>query len=216
MPIMASIKNKYYTENSSPNVLESIGIVLEDTICATAQKIKEIVTSPLQLIFGFGLGLGLHKIYAPLTNKIIKALRISIPLADPFSTLDLSSKIFLTPIVCILVPLLEEYMFRGTLQETLKDVFESFYINLGFSLTAAETAARVTSLFFSSVIFGLAHFTNALIFWCNPIIFLPQVVATTIMGLLFGLAKEFSGDLSLPSGMHIGNNTLAWIQMMKV
>lgn len=58
------------------------------------------------------------------------------------------------------------------------------------------------------------HFSNALVFWCNPILFLPQVVAATIMGLMFGLAKEFTGDLYMPIGMHMGNNTLAWVAKM--
>jgi membrane protease YdiL (CAAX protease family) len=106
-------------------------------------------------------------------------------------------------------------MFRGDLQGALKDKLHSFYENIGFSNPDATIASRVTSVFFTSVIFGLLHFTNAIMFWCNPILFLPQVVAATTMGLMFSLAKEFSGELHMPIGMHIGNNTIAWAHCLK-
>lgn len=195
--------------------LHSFGTAVGDAFNATTQKIKDAVTSPLtQGIIGFGLGLGIHKIYGPLTVKFVRALGIS-TFSDPFRSLSLGSKILLTPFACILGPILEEVIFRGGLQETLKDIFKSFYVNHGFSDSAAATAARVTSVFFTSIIFGLFHFSNAVIFGCNPILFLPQVVATVVMGLIFGLAKEFSGELYLPVGMHIGNNTLAWAHCIK-
>lgn len=40
------------------------------------------------------------------------------------------------------------------------------------------------------------------------LLLLPLILI--LMGLMFGLAKELSGGLSLPIGMHVGNNTLAW------
>ncbi len=189
-------------------------LMTEDAFNATTQKIKDALP---QGVVGVGCGVGLavwmENIYIPLTEKIVKAFDLSInplDLPDPFSSLGLGSKILLAPFICILGPIMEEMMFRGTCQEVLKDTFNSFYVNLGFPDSAAQMAARVTSVFFSSVIFGLIHFTNAIMFWCNPILFLPQVVFATIVGLILGLAKEISGELYMPIGMHIGNNTLAW------
>lgn len=195
--------------------LHSFGIAIENAFNATTKKIKEVVTSHIgQGVIGFGLGVGAHKIYEPLTERIIKALGLSAAnLPNPFSGFGLGSKILLAPFICVIGPILEEKIFRGDLQDLLKDKLKSFYTNRGFSDSAANTAARVTSVFFSSIIFGVIHFSNALCFWCNPVLFLPQVIAATLMGFIFGFAKEFSGELSLPIGMHIGNNTLAWILM---
>jgi membrane protease YdiL (CAAX protease family) len=109
-----------------------------------------------------------------------------------------------------MIPIWEEQIFRGDIQETLKTKIKPFFASLGFLDSAANISARVMSVFFASVIFGIYHFSNAIIFLCNPIRFLPQVVAATIMGLMFGLAKEFSGGLLMPIGMHIGNNTSVW------
>jgi membrane protease YdiL (CAAX protease family) len=191
--------------------VHSFGISLGKTVNATTKKIKDAMTSPIgQGVVGFGLGLGMYQIYAPLTQKIITFLGTSTNFSDPFSDLGLVSKILLSPLVCIVGPVIEEISFRELLQGVLKDKLNTFYISLNFSDSAANTASRVTSVFFASVIFGLIHFSNALVFWCNPVLFLPQVVASTIMGLLFSLAREFSGELHMPIGMHIGNNTLAW------
>ncbi len=177
----------------------------------TVQEIKDVMVSPFsQTLIGAGLGIAAHRAYMPLTERIVKFLCPSAVSLNPFSSLSLSDKIFLTPFICILGPALEEIMFRGSLQEILQEKFESFFIGQDFSDSAALTAARVASVFFTAIIFGLVHFTNAIFFWCNPILFLPQVVAATIMGLMFGLAKELTGELHMPIAMHVGNNTLAW------
>lgn len=211
-----SSTNPPYTTNAFLSGVHSFGVSIENAFCATTKKIKDAVVSPVgQGMIGFGLGLGLHKIYSPLTEKIVKFLGVSTILPDPFNRLGLGCKIILTPFICVLGPIIEEKFFRGDLQGMLKDKLKSFYVNRGFSDSGANTAARVTSVFFASVIFGLVHFTTAIMFWCNPVLFLPQVVAATIMGLIFGLAKEFSGELHMPFGMHIGNNTLAWAHYIK-
>lgn len=208
---MAAI-NYSYGNNAIVTGLHSFRIAMGDALSATAQKIKAVATSPVgQGIIGIGLGIASPICYIPLTEKILKVIGFSAVGPSPFnSQLSLGSKILLTPVVCILAPILEEQEFRGDLQEKLKNKFKSFYENLGFSDSAVNIACRATSIFFASVIFGAEHFANAIFFWCNPILFLPQVVAATIMGLMFGLAKELSGELYMPIGMHIGNNTLAW------
>jgi membrane protease YdiL (CAAX protease family) len=196
--------------------LRSFGVSVGERFQRYYPKVKDAVTSRVgQVMVGFGLGMGAHRIYGPLTEKIIKSLRIATIFSDPFNDLSLGQKIIQMPFVCILGPILEEKLFRGCLQGALKDKLGSFYLNRGFSDSAANTAARMTAVFFASVIFGLAHFTNAIAFGCSPVLFLPQVVATTIMGLMFGFAKEFSGGLHMPIGMHIGNNTLAWAHYIK-
>jgi membrane protease YdiL (CAAX protease family) len=196
--------------------VSSLRASARDACDETIQKIQDAVTSPIgQGVVGFGLGVGAHKVYGSLTQKIVKGFGVSTVFRDPFSSLSLGYKILITPFVCITGPILEEKLFRGDLQGMLKGKFESFYVNQGFSESAAHTAARVTSVFFASVVFGLVHFTNAILFWCNPLLFLPQVVAATIMGLIFGLAKEFTGGLHMPIGMHIGNNTFTWAHYIK-
>lgn len=191
--------------------LYSCGVAIGDGFNATTQKIKDIVTSPVgQVVIGIGLGVLMHQVYSPLTEKIINALGVTSIASDPFSDLGFGEKILLTPFVCLIGPAFEEILFREGLQGMLKHGFQSFYENQGFSDYAANIAARVTSVFFASVIFGLTHFSNAIVFWCNPVLFLPQVVACIIMGVMFGLARECSGDLILPISMHVGNNTLAW------
>lgn len=199
------------TDDSTFAWLHSFGIAIENAFNATTQKIQDFVTSPVgQGIIGFGLGICAHRICEPLTEKMIKALTI------PTIDLDLACKILLTPFVCIVAPINEEILFRGVLQDTLTNTLESFYLNLGFSNSAAHLSARVTSLFFISVIFGLAHFLNAIVFDCNPILFLPQVVYACIVGVMFGLAKEFTGDLYMPIGMHMGGNIFTWAQFIRV
>jgi membrane protease YdiL (CAAX protease family) len=192
-----------------------LSFVIESAFNATTQKIKEIATSPVavrQLIIGAGLGAGMHKVYTPLTERILKALGTSPILSCPLDGGGLAYKILIFPYMCILAPILEEQMFRGDIQETLKTKFQPFFARFGFSDSAANISARVMSVFFGSVIFGIYHFSNAIFFRCNPILFLPQVVACIIVGLKFGLAKEFSGGLLMPIGMHFGVNTLAWVR----
>lgn len=205
--------------------VHSFGVSAEKAFHATAGKIKELLKSPVaQGVIGFGLGLGMHKIYGPLTAKIVKILGKalgasllfpgSVGAQDPFNSIPFEWKILISPFVCIIGPILEERDFRGKIQTGLKDKLYSFYKNSGLSDAKANIASRVTAVFFSSILFGLGHFTNALIFWCNPFLFLPQVIAATIMGLLFGVAKELTNELHMPIGMHIGNNTLAWMQKL--
>ena len=199
-----------YSDNSLIDGLYSIGAVARESLDDTTQKIKNFVASPGgQFIIGLGIGVCMHVVYAPLTEKIVHLFGISVMPHDPFNELDVVSKVILSPFICVLGPIMEEFQFRGGLQEVLKSKLNAFYLDLGFSDSAVNIAARVTSVFFTSVVFGLIHFGNAIVFWCNPVLFLPQVIAATFMGFILGFAKEFSGELYMPIGMHIGNNTLA-------
>ena len=177
------------------------------------ERIMELARSPVgQGVIGFQLGLFTPMVYGPLTEKIVEVLGVSAKIftENPFKVMDLGSKILVAPLICLIGPVMEEVFFRGSLQDSLKSAFRNYYGQGDLSESMVDIAARVTAVFFSSIIFGLIHFTNALMFWCNPILFLPQVVAATLLGLIFGFVKEVSGDLHMPIGMHIGNNTLAW------
>lgn len=193
----------------------SFGESIRESIDTTAQEIKNFVASPAgQMIIGLGVGVCLHAVYGPLTERVVHLFGISAIPPDPFNRLGNVTKVLLSPVICVIGPVIEEVEFRGKLQGMIKDTLESLYVHLGCSDSTATLAARVTSLFFTAIIFGIVHFSNALVFWCNPVLFLPQVIAATIMGLIFGLAKEFSGDISMPIGMHIGNNTIAMGAML--
>jgi membrane protease YdiL (CAAX protease family) len=198
-----AVSSKTYVYDARP--------VLPQTLQDTTKKIEDSATDWGLGVVGFGLGLGMHKICMPLTERIVKAFgSAEVLLSDPFAGFGLWAKILLTPFVCIVGPILEEYVFRGDLQGALKDAFEPFFEKLGLEKTTANLAARITAVFFSSIVYGLVHFTNAIFFWCNPILFFPHVVYATLAGLILGLAKEAAGSLHLPIGMRIGNNTLAW------
>ena len=198
----------------SNNSKWSAGYVFSET----TTKIKELVTSiPGQIVIGLGLGALMHKVYAPITNVLLKLTPFTFVTGPgPFSSISLPAKILLTPLICIIGPIMEEKVFRGDMQDEITKAIESFYAKAAPTPQSANIAARVTSVFFTSIVFGLIHFSNALVFMCNPVVFLPQVIAATIMGLIFGIAKEFSGELHLPAAMHIGNNTLAWTQALIV
>jgi membrane protease YdiL (CAAX protease family) len=200
-----------YTTNTILAGTHSFGVSVSNAFRATTQKIKDAVTSSIgQGVVGIGLGVCMHKIYAPLTEKILTLWGVEI-CSSPFLRLSRVSMILFSPLVCVIGPIIEEVSYRGDWPEFLQKKLKSFYINLDLSESCANTAARVTSVFFASLSFGLGHFFNAIVFWCNPVLFLPQVVAATIMGLVFSLAKELSGGLHMPIGMHIGNNTLVWV-----
>jgi membrane protease YdiL (CAAX protease family) len=217
MSISLSCTNQPYTIKSVMAGLSSCGTVVKDGLNATSKKITDVLRTPVAKgVIGFGLGLCAYKVYSPITQKILQTLSrvTTASFADPSKGLSLTTKFILAPFTCILGPIVEEVLFRGDLQGYLKNAFQSFYINRGISESKAVIAARVTSVFFTSVIFGLVHFSNALFLWSNPMIFLPQVVACTIMGFMFGAAKELSGGLSMPIGMHMGNNTIAMAHSM--
>jgi membrane protease YdiL (CAAX protease family) len=212
MPVSISHTIPSCSTHSFLDELHTFGVQVKDACQETAQKIKELLfTRVFQGILGFGIGLGLYKIYEPLTQKILKGCGTCLAV-NPFNSLSLGLKIIFSPFICVIGPIFEEVWFRGDLQGTLKEKFESFYQKCGLSDRFINIASRITAVFFASIIFGLVHFSNALVFWCNPVLFLPQVVAAALMGILFGIAKEITGDLFLSSGMHIGNNTLAWFQ----
>jgi membrane protease YdiL (CAAX protease family) len=197
----------------------SCGAAVGNACCTVAHKVKAAVTSRAgQVVIGAGVAVGLiaygDRIFVPLIEKIVTVLGVTGQLSDPFAGMGLGMKIFMAPFICVIGPVMEEVGFRWLLQNALTDKFESFYMSYGVTKANANILARVTSVFFTAIIFGLVHFSNALFFWCNPVLFLPQVVFATVLGLVLGVSKELSGGLYVPCGIHIANNTLAWLQYM--
>lgn len=207
--------------NYSVPLVSCSNVFSQENFDSTIQKVKDIVSnSVVQQLIGFGLGVGMNfvlgKVYLPILNKVTQLVGIpldSIP-QDPLHGMSKMLKVLLSPFICVIGPISEEQMFRGSLQGSLQESFEAFYLKLGVTQSCAHVSSRISAVFFSSVIFGLVHFSNALVFWCNPILFLPQVVAATLMGMVFGIAKEVTGDLHMPIGMHVGNNTFVWTYLM--
>jgi membrane protease YdiL (CAAX protease family) len=107
-------------------------------------------------------------------------------------------------------PVFEEILFRGIIYDLLKKGFQSFYTFCSVPPNLADTLSKVSAIFFSAVIFGMAHFMNAYAL-NNPLMTVyPQVVYATVGGLIYGSLREYTQDIYLPIGLHIGNNVIAW------
>lgn len=80
----------------------NIGAAIEDN--AILRRVKNIVISPVgQFAIGFVFGAYVHKIYGPLTERILKVLgKTAVVAQDPFKTASFGEKILLTPLVCVL------------------------------------------------------------------------------------------------------------------
>jgi len=218
--------------------IQSYGEYLREGISTTTQKVIDVARHPFsQCVMSFGLGLVVHRIYGPLTSRVLNFLGVTKIPVDPFKQIPFIFKIIMTYHVCILGPAVEENMFRGSIQPGLKSQFYEGFKNLGLSECLARAASSVTSIVVTSILFGLIHFANAILILCDPIIcllvlcalidglidlnwvllflnpmsYLPQVIAATIMGVIFGLAQEFTAEVYIPISMHIGNNSFAWV-----
>lgn len=193
--------------NVNASYLNSFITYIEDGFKSTVQKVKDFIASPVgQTLIGVQMGIMVGIFSGALTGKIFTALDIPIS-PDPLGSLSLSSLIILSPYICLIRPLSEEQMLRGSLHDYLKESFESFYVHLDCSPEIAKTASRISAIFFGSIIFGLYHLSNALVFLCNPMHFLPHAVAATFMGFFLGIAKEITGELYLSNGMRVANNS---------
>lgn len=204
----------YNLPNVNESYLNSFITYIEDSFKSTVQKVKDFIASPAgQTLIGVQMGIMIGIFSGALTEKVFTALDIPIP-ADPLGSLNLTSLVILSPYICLIRPLSEEQMLRGSLHDYLKESFESFYVHLDCSPETAKTASRISAIFFGSIIFGIYHLSNALVFLCNPMNFLPQAVAATFMGLFLGIAKEVTGELYLSNGMRVANNSFITATLM--
>jgi membrane protease YdiL (CAAX protease family) len=122
----------------------------------------------------------------------------------------LSSSIDKMSFICISGPVIEELIFRRYLFDNLKTCFIDFYNYLGINSSLSSILAKISTIFVSAVIFGSAHFLNAYSLGCSFNSLLPQVVYCTVGGLLYGFLKEYTGDIYVSIGLHVGNNVDAW------
>lgn len=168
-----------------------------------------------QFVGGTILGTGLHMIYAPITELVLRPFGVSLSLPDEYYNPGCllgrvcSASSFFD--ICIFAPVVEEVLFRGMLQPAVKTVAKYVFILLGANDEFAERFARIHAIVITAIAFGLMHFANAFAIGCSPMLFLPQVVATTVMGIFFGIAKEYTDSLSAPIGLHMGNNIVAYL-----
>lgn len=176
------------------------------------KSIDEVTTTKgkIKIAAGLGFGIFLYQFNTLLLPKIIKVLDLSQTLPDPFGDQNISLLALLSPIACLIGPIVEEIAFRGGIQETLCDKFgQIFYKHRGVSDYMNDVASRATSLFFTSIIFAGVHLLNAL-FTENRSAVYSQTVISLWGGLILGTTKELSGGLLLPIGIHVGNNIAAW------
>jgi membrane protease YdiL (CAAX protease family) len=102
-------------------------------------------------------------------------------------------------------PILEEWLFRGLLQDGFSTV-PSMQNSTGPNKKPDNQMSweKMSAILKASTIFGLCHATPQQ-GWFN----IPIVAATTFMGICKGILKETTGDLWAPTALHATNNTLA-------
>lgn len=153
-----------------------------------------------EIAIGIFLGMNLWRVTLPLTEKIV-GIQLIKPSADSHLIFKIAMVIF-----AIAAPFAEEPYFRGDVQEGFGEARYNHYKRHGYSHKFAKIVATITSIFVTSIVFGLCHFANVLSFAQNPINFVPQVINSTFTGVAFGIAKELTADLRLPTYLHLGNN----------
>lgn len=162
-----------------------------------------------QFAIGFFAGVAIAIVSTPIESFIKTYFGIA-DLVDPFKAMSFSDKLLMIPMGIIAAPVIEEALFRGALEENLKTSFAAFYERLGLPY---ENAARITAIFFSAVIFGLLHFTNAWTLNCAMVQLVPQVAIGILAGVCLSAAKEATGSLAGPIGAHMGNNTIGVLEL---
>lgn len=172
-------------------------------ICHLARKVDRFFrTEAGQLCLGMMMGFSLPFLFSGISKRILDAFCITV---FSFKKPGIRDVIFSSSYLIVITPILEEAFFRGFLQEKLKRVFTELFSSRFFG--------KVAAVFFTAVLFGLAHFLDAALSCGNMYLLIPKVIYTTIVGLTFGIAKECSG-LHLATGMHMGNNMIAWSGFM--
>ncbi len=108
---------------------------------------------------------------------------------------SLSELALLLAQACIIAPIIEEILFRGFLQEKIRDIQAALFKSN--ENTLIHKSIRIIA---QASLFGLAHYhpknsENRLV-----------IVGTGLAGALFGTAKEKTQDLWQPIAMHAGLN----------
>ncbi len=102
----------------------------------------------------------------------------------------------------IFVGFAEELFFRGYIQSRLNEVFRKKYRRILWVRFEWSEGTLITGVFF----FGLAHIFVAINPFTSRIIFSPVIVMVVIsacfMGVIFGVLREKTGDVLLPTILH--------------
>lgn len=99
--------------------------------------------------------------------------------------------------ICTVAPIIEEIIFRGFIQEKIRDI--QAYITQGNHNTTVQKTIRI---FLQAILFGLCHYHVA-----QGIDNVAIILATTLLGYLFGTLKEKSQDLWSSMAIHGTHNT---------
>lgn len=113
-------------------------------------------------------------------------------LTDPLQAIDAIFKF------CILGPVLEEIVFRGFLQEKLRDIQVAIW---GVE-QADDTIHRVIRIAIQALLFGLCHYHPA-----QGLFNVYTIILAGAMGVYFGIQKEDTSNLWSSTAHHVHCNT---------
>lgn len=181
---------------------QNLSIVRNKSVYSIELILRVMMT--VQGVIGFGLGICLYEVIRPLTEKSIRWLGYDID--KNVYTKHLFFTILIAPLAVVIAPAMEEVFYRHQLFEGIKVKLWNQLISVGCQSTLALLVSQIGTLVLTSLIFGVAHFSNALLFLSNPANCLPQVIAASFMGFPLGIAKGVSG-LRMAIGMHAGYNS---------
>jgi len=217
----------YYPLIQPIDAIYSLGGSISDL----ASRVNDYVRESILIQFVLGAALGMVAGYVtfnfltlPVVTQLLGVEKTAKILAqNPFADMkdmDFIEKFFLSIEACIGAPILEEIIFRGFLMDAMGSQFNESFREY-FPEDTVQRVAQVATILFSSIIFGVVHFFNAIAFSCSPVLLLPQVINATFGGIGFAIAKELTADcekeplgpLRLPIYMHFGNNLMYCIQL---
>ncbi|MFT4552001.1 MAG: membrane protease YdiL (CAAX protease family) [Chlamydiales bacterium] len=99
----------------------------------------------------------------------------------------------------------EELIFRGLLQDLMNDCIPNVIKKMNCSDKTAKTISSVVIPILNGTLFGLAHAFN----YTSLTAAIPQVLATTILGIGLSALKQSSGSLVPPLVAHLCYNHMA-------
>lgn len=116
-------------------------------------------------------------------------------------------------------PLVEEALFRGALRDyfesaepqgrwkIVKNRLHEFFH--GKATTSILHGSRLKTILKTSLLFGLAHGS-----WGQGWTNVPIIGVTTMMGLIFAILRELTGDLWASTALHATHNTMVTLRML--
>lgn len=196
-------------KNPSELLKESL-ITISDIFFFSLETIGKIVNSREGWL-GIGLGRVTSLVASFISIKIFTLLKTDF---DTFNNIIASRALFSSiPKALIIAPVIEEYICRDWIQTNLEKDYRIYCNKWHSSAPFAPVVSKIIAIIFSSFLFGIGHFLNAFKYSCNPTLILPQVIYATVIGIFLGMAKELSGSMNVPIGMHFANNAIYLLQV---